>query len=300
MRNCPECHSSDLIYDSDQGEVVCRNCGFVVADKVQDLGPEWRVFEGEERERRIRTGAPVTYAIHDKGLVTIIGWKLRDACGKELGPSERAELSRLRKLQRRIRIFSSLERNLASALSHMMKLASVLSLPESVLEEAALIYRKTMRKRLTRGRSIKGTSAASIYLACRKLGITRTLHEIAKAAGIARKDLARFYRLLIDELGGVVGPPSPASYATKFVNELNLTGRAEVVAREVLSTAQSMLLTSGRGPMGIAAAATYMASVLVNDKRTQRDISDVAGVTEVTIRNRYRELLRKLEVEVRL
>lgn len=300
IKKCPECNGTELMHDYEQGEIVCVKCGYVVYDRMRDVGPEWRAFDDEQRAKRTRVGAPLTYAIHDKGLSTMISWHDQDVYGKELSVEQKAQIHRLRKWQRRTRIFDGLERNLAVALSEMSRLASTLSLPKSILETASYIYRRAVKKRLARGRSILGMAAASLYLACRETGVTRTLQEITMATDLTKKDVARSYRFLVNQLGSRTRPPSAMSHASRFANILGLAGRVEAIAQRALKVAQSMLLTSGRGPMGIAAAATYMASVLVNDKKTQRDIAHVAGVTEVTIRNRYKELLRKLDIVVPL
>ncbi len=280
--------------DYECAEIVCMNCGFVVAAKLTDQGPEWRAFDDEQRAKRARVGAPLTFTIHDKGLSTMIDWKDRDVYGKGLSPGQKAQIYRLRKWQRRIRVSDATERNLAFALSEISKISNGLSLPKNILETASLIYRKAVKERLIRGRSIQGVTAAAIYVACRQCGVARTLEEIAQASNINKKEVGRSYRFLVKELDYFIPPLKPSQYVTKFSNQLTMQGKVEEIAHKILSAAKDLKLTSGRGPTGIAAAASYIASVLTGERKTQREIAEIAQVTEVTIRNRYKELVERL------
>jgi transcription initiation factor TFIIB len=282
--------------DQESGEVVCTNCGFVVDTKLADRGPEWRAFTPEQKTKRIRVGAPYTFTIHDKGLSTKIDW--RDIRG--FPPEKKAQLHRLRRWQRRSRVSSSTERNLASALSEMYRMAAPLNLPKNILETASLIYRKAVNKRLNRGRSIQGMVVAAIYLACRQCGLVRTLMELSRASGINKKEVACNYRILVKELDYFVPPVKPGQYITRLCNTLALHGKAEEVAHKILKGARKLKLTSGRGGKGVAAAAGYLASTVVGDRRTQREVAEAVDVTEVTIRNRYKEMMKKLLIVISL
>ena len=280
--------------DYECAEIVCMDCGFVVAAKIADSGPEWRAFDDEQRSKRTRVGAPLTYTIHDKGLSTTIDWHDRDIYGKSLSPGQKAQVYRLRKWQRRIRVSDATERNLAFALSEITKISNNLNLPKNILETASVIYRKAVKERLIRGRSIQGVTSAALYLACRQCGLPRTLDEIATASNVHKKEVGRSYRFLIKELNYSIPPLRPSQYITKFSNQLTMQGKVEEIAHKILASAKELKLTSGRGPTGIAAAASYIASVLTGERKTQREIAEIAQVTEVTIRNRYKELVQRL------
>lgn len=297
---CPECGSTRLMHDHECAELVCMNCGFVLAAKMTDRGPEWRAFDDEQRSKRTRVGAPLTYTIHDKGLSTMIDWHDRDIYGKSLSPGQKAQVYRLRKWQRRIRVSDATERNLAFALSEITKIANNLNLPKSILETASVIYRRAVKERLIRGRSIQGVTAAAIYLACRQCGLARTLEEIAQSSTVPKKEVGRSYRFLIKELDYSIPPLRPSQYITKFSNQLTMQGKVEEIAHKILAAAKELKLTSGRGPTGIAAAASYIASVLTGERKTQREIAEIAQVTEVTIRNRYKELVERLSFQMTL
>jgi len=295
---CPECGSRVLVRDYERAELVCEKCGLVVDSNFMDEGPEWRAFDHDQRMKRSRVGAPMTFTIHDKGLSTMIDWRNRDAYGKSISSKNRAQLYRLRKWQRRIRVSNATERNLAFALSEMDRMASALGLPRNVRETAAVIYRKAVDKNLIRGRSIEGVAAAALYAACRQCSVPRTLDEIAEVSRVSRKEIGRTYRFVSRELGLKLLPTSPIDYVPRFCSGLGLSGEVQAKAIEILRQAGEKELTSGRGPTGVAAAAIYIGSIQCNDRKTQREVAEVAGVTEVTIRNRYKELAEHLGIDI--
>jgi transcription initiation factor TFIIB len=295
---CPECGSKHLTRDYERGEMVCGKCGLIVADNIIDTGPEWRAFDQEQRDKRARIGAPIRYMRPNKGLVTEIDQYNRDIRGTRISPKKQAQLYRMRKWHKRASIASSMERNLAIALSELDRIASYLGLPESVREAAALMYRKCVEKGLIRGRLIESVVSAVLYAICRDYGIPRTLDEIAEISGIPKKEIGRTYRFITHELDLHVPLTDPTHYVPRFTAALNLSGSVQEKAIELLKTAINKGLISGRGPTGVAAAAVYIASVLVGERRTQREVADVAGVTEVTIRNRYRELKNELGLKI--
>src|ERR671936_2948699 len=298
VTRCPECNSGHLAFDYERGELICEECGLVLNDQMIDQGPEWRAFDVEQGEKRARTGAPMTMLIHDKGLSTMIGWKNKDSYGKSIPTRNRAQLYRLRKWQRRIRVSNATERNLAFALSELDRMASGMGLPRNVRETAAMIYRRAVTKNLIRGRSIEGVAAAALYAACRQCNVPRTLDEIADASRVSRKEIGRTYRFIARELKLKLMPTSPIDYIPRFCSELKLSGEIQAKTADILKQAADRELTSGRGPTGIAAAAIYIACILAGERRTQREVAEVAGVTEVTIRNRYKELAEKLDIDI--
>src|SRR5208283_276763 len=185
---CPECESKNLVHDYDSGETICGDCGLVLYEQMMDKGPEWRAFTAEEKTSRSRVGMPTSYSIHDKGLSTAISQVDRDAFGRKLPLSTRLQMWRLRKWQIRSRVHSSIDRNLAQAMSELERLSSKVSIPRSTKEKSAIIYRKALDKGLVRGRSIAAIAAAALYAACRGSGTPRTLREIAEASLVDKKD----------------------------------------------------------------------------------------------------------------
>lgn len=296
--NCSECGGSNLIKDYQRAEVVCKDCGLVAREEIADHGPEWRAFDKEQRDKRARAGPPMNYTMHDKGLSTVIGWTKRDAYGQSISSRQRSQIYRLRKWQRMIIIGNTSERSLSQALSELNKLSSQMNLPRSIRERASMIYRKAAKKNLVRGRSVESVVAATVYLACRILGMPRALSEFSNISRIPRKDIGRTYRFISRELKLKINVPTPLSYVSRLCSELKLSQKVKERATEILKESIEKELISGRGPVGIAAAAIYIATVLCDEKRTQRQIAEIAGVTEVTIRNRYKEIAKILDIDL--
>jgi transcription initiation factor TFIIB len=295
---CPNCGSTNFVRSFERGEVTCSNCGLVITDKIIDRGPEWRAFTSEERDKRSRVGSPLSPTVHDRGLSTVIDWRDKDAMGRKLEPRKRIEILRWRKWQIRTRVHSSLDRNLAQAMSELDRISSQIGLPKSVKEESAVIYRKAVEKGLVRGRSIESVMAAAIYAACRTQKVPRTLDEIARYTKAGRKDVARCYRLLLREVDVNIPIADPVDFITRIGGALELSGTTQHKAAEIIRDAKKMGITAGKDPAGLAAAAIYVASLLENERRTQKEIAQAAQVTEVTVRNRYKELMKELGIEV--
>ncbi len=292
ITKCPECGSKNLFINREKGEINCKSCGLVVEDKMVDHGQEWRDFEDSSGASKRRTGAPMTYTQYDQGLGTEVG---QSADLSKLGAKDRNKFFRLRKWQ--YRISTAIERNLKLALAELKRVSSYLKLPKSVEEEAAMIYTQAVQRGLVRGRSMESVVAGTLYAACRRHEVPRTLDELSEASGIEKKEIGRTYRFIARELGISIQPSNPIDYIARFASSLKLNPETQSKSVEILEMAQNKELTSGRGPTGIAAAALYVAALMHGEKRTQREVADVAGVTEVTIRNRYKELLDKLKLE---
>jgi transcription initiation factor TFIIB len=287
---CPEC-GGRLASDTEHGETVCTNCGLVVETDEIDRGPEWRAFDSAERDQKSRVGAPTTNMMHDKGLSTNIGWQNKDAYGNALSSRQRQKMQRLRTWNERFRTRDSKERNLKQALGEIDRMASALGLPDSVRETASVIYRRALDEDLLPGRSIEGVSTSALYAAARQAGTPRSLDEIATVSRVGKMELTRTYRYVVRELGLEIQPADPASYVPRFASDLDLSEEAERRARQLLETAKDEGIISGKSPVGLAAAAVYAAALLTNEKVTQGAVSEVADISEVTIRNRYKELL---------
>jgi transcription initiation factor TFIIB len=297
---CPECGNTNLISDEARGEIVCTVCGLVLGQRIIDSGPEWRAFSSEEANKKVRVGAPTTLTLHDKGLSTMIGWKNKDAFGKSISPKMKAEVYRLRKWHVRTRTNKSIDRNLAYAMNELDRFSSQLNLSKDLKESAAHIYRKMAIKNLIRGRSIEAMLIASIYLSCRLNRIPKTLDDFLEFAMVDKKKIARCYRLIINELKINIGVSSPINFIPRFCASLNLSGRTQNRAAELLKLAKKYHITAGKAPTGLAGAALYVAAIQEGERRTQKEISLAAGVTEATIRNRYKELVDHIKFELNL
>ncbi len=300
-KKCPECGSENIIIDPKTSEYVCIDCGAVLGSRLE-LGPEWRVFSQSEADKRVRTGAPLTPLIHDRGVSTIISWRDTDAHGKKLEPKTKLSAHRLRIWQQRLRVSSAEDRNLSRALQLIEQLSSSLNLPKHVCELAATIYRKAVRMNLVKGRDVESMAAASVYIATRMKGMPIRLIEISKKTRprLKRGEIGKAYRFLVYRLNLTIGSPQIKSYIKRFASSLNIPPETVKKAEEILEYAEKKRLTSGRGPSGIAASILYVAAILHNQNITQRHLSEASGVTEVTVRNRYKDIIENLSFIVYL
>ncbi len=343
--NCPECNSG-LIHDFSKGEFLCQNCGYVVLDEVNDYGPESISKDFEEKNRIARASGAMSFSQHDYGLRTEIGSGLKDYGGKAINSQMAEHLTNLRKWHSRIRVSSSKDRRLANVLSKITETCSNLSLPKILIETAAMIYRNYEKNKDAKGKSVSCISAATIYLACKRCSIVRSLDEIVDATGIPSNDrstlklASKYYRMMSMELGiyntnfseqdnqnnqpqnnekptscflskyKLINTGDPSSitkqknigngishflsidhYIAKLINLAKLDTRIERLAIDLAHKTSKNLLVDGKSPNGIAAAYIYLSSVLLGMNILQIDVSGLAGVTEVTIRNRCKEIL---------
>jgi len=280
------------------GEVVCHNCGLVISEHAVNRGPEWRAFTKEERDGRGRTGLPTSFSIHDKGLSTMIDRGDKDAFGRRISSATRNDMYRLRKWQIRTQVHSSADRNLAQAMSDLARLADKLHIPHPVKERAAIIYRKALDEGLVRGRTIAAIAAAALYAACRLTETPRTLKDLASVTQVPKKEIARCYRLLVRELNFRMPIEDPAKCIAKISSKVNISVPTQRRAISIINEARIKGVISGKDPVGLAAAALYIACVLESECKTQRTIAKMADVTEVTVRNRYKNIREALKLKV--
>jgi transcription initiation factor TFIIB len=264
IRKCPECGSKNVITDSRHAELYCADCGIVIAENIVDLGPEWRSYDEEQASKRIRTGPPMSYRIHDKGLGTP----------------------------------DSSDKTLAFALVEIDRMACALGLPNNIKEATSVLYRKAMKRGLIKGRSIEELVSAMLYITCRQYGVPRTLKEMAEVSRSPLKKIRRAYIFLLRRLEIKLAPADPARYIPRFCSKLGLSAEIREKAMVILQDDDGTGMAKGWGPIGTAAAAIYIATVLSGEYRTEKEIAKVAGTTEITIRDRYKELVKRLNIDV--
>jgi len=277
-----------MLTDDVTGERFCGKCGYVVSEELQDSGPEWRSFSKEGGVDPTRTGAPTTLAMHDRGLATIINPVNKDSSGKPLTSAMKSTIERLRTWDSRSKTHESSDRNLRQALSQLSTLKDKLSLSDNVVEKASYIYRKALAKGLVRGRSISALIAAALYAACRDTETPRTLKDVADAGNIKKKDISRCYRLMLRELELKMPVVDSIQCIARISSKLKITEKTKRYAIKVLKEVQEREESSAKDPMGIAATALYLSCIQNGVSITQRALAEAAGVTEVTIRNRYK------------
>ncbi|MGA9151407.1 MAG: TFIIB-type zinc ribbon-containing protein [Candidatus Nitrosopolaris sp.] len=341
---CPECESG-LIHDYNIGEYICQKCGCVVMDQVDDYGPESNSSDFEERAKNTRASGYTSLSLHDYGLRTEIGFGSKDYSGKSIDYQMAEQMNSMRKWHSRIRVASPKQRRLSNVLSRINETCSAMCLPKILLETAAMIYRNFESKSVAKGKSINSMAAATIYLACKRCSVVRSLEEIAEATGVSQKDRSRlklaskYYRMMVMEMGVFtehpkqVSPPSNSHmstvansltgqdaaisstsstslpipvtlaidhYIAKLANMTRIEAKVERLAIDIAHKSNSHLLADGKSPNGLAAAYIYLAAVLLDVNLLQIDLSSLAGVTEVTIRNRCKDILTSFRLTIKV
>jgi len=307
IQKCSACESS-LIDDVANGEIICSGCGIVVAEQMEDHGPEVKSTRLEDKMKLARATGQTTYSQHDLGIATEISLGSKDFSGKTINSEIASQMNNLRKWQKRVRISSSRDRRLSNVLGKISEVSQNCSLPKNVVETASKIYRSLDSKHIqVKGKSVLSISAAVIYLACKQCAIVRSLEEIIQAttpmkeAKAKVKLASRYYRTLVMELGTVTAPVlTMDKYISKIANMTNTDTRVERLALEIAVKTKNRSITDGKAPNGIAAAYLYVSSILLGQSILQRDVSSVSGVTEVTIRNRCKEILSNSKLKLTL
>jgi transcription initiation factor TFIIB len=291
---------NSVITDVESGEVICGNCGIVISEKAQDIGsPDSRSFATEEKKSKSRTGSPISLAIHNMGLSTIIAKTNRDSSGQILDTNMHSTIERLRLWDSRIQVYNSENRNLSKAFQYLDTLKDKLGLSNAMVEKTAYIYRKAYRKHLPHGKTIAGVLAAAVYIATREMGSPRTLKELSTISNIKRKDIAKNYRMLVFELDIKIPIVDPMSCIIRIANRVRLNHRTKLQAIRMMDniSKDEIIMSAGKNPMGFAASIIYLANTITkeNDIR-QKELADAAGVTEVTIPNICKPLKRYIDV----
>jgi len=281
-----------LVSDPESGEVVCSECGLVLLDRAPETRAEWRTFDSEGTQR-IRTGAPSSLAQYDMGLATVIGNENKDSSGRRLSASASTTIQRLRTWDFRSKSRSSTQ-SLILAFNELARLRGKLVLSDAVIEKTAYLYRKAQEKNLVKGRSTSSVLAAAIYISCRDLGASRSLRDISVGTFVKRKDISRSYRMLLLGLDIKVPLVDPAKCIVKIANQAGISEKTKRIALDAMKEIVEMKLSAGKNPMGLAATILYISCLKNSEIKTQKDIAEAAGITEVTIRNRVKELKSKL------
>ncbi len=290
QRTCPECQSAHLVLDDVRGELVCDDCGLVLQDQAVDASPAWTAYAPEDARRVAHTGAPRDPLSGAAGLTTVIPTPHRDAHGNSIPLEGRGALYRIQRLQRHSSHGLPGERSIPTAARILDRFVSLLDLPRNVRDEAGFICRKAIQRGLARGRSMEVLVAGAIYAACRVDGVPRTLDELQKVTGLSKTRVGAAYRSLHHELALAVATPQPAEYVQRFCSELELSNRVEREATRLVREFQPPGSSTSVSPCGTAGAAIYLACLECGESRSERAVSKVAGVSEVTLRNRYLEM----------
>ena len=307
IERCTACNSS-VVDDTENGERICSGCGIVMEERVEDHGPEAKSSSLEDKMKLARATGQTTYAQHDLGIATEISIGSTDFSGKKINAETANQMHRLGKWQQRVRVSSSRDRRLSNVLGRVSEICQSCSLPKNVTETASIIYRSLDGKNIQgKGKSVLSISAAVVYMACKQCDVIRSLEEILKEVCHPRdvksktKLASRYYRTLVIELDTVTTPIiTMDKYISKIATMTNTDTRIERLSLEIAEKTKDRNIADGKAPNGIAAAYLYIASILLGQSVLQRDISSVSGVTEVTIRNRCKEILTSFKLNITL
>jgi|TARA_B100000745_G_scaffold123018_2_gene79879 transcription initiation factor TFIIB len=304
---CPECQST-IVDDVHNGERICSSCGIVVAEQMADFGPESKGANLEDKMRLARATGQTTLSQHDMGIATEISIASTDYSGKKIDSATSNQMQRLGKWQKRVRVTSPRERRLTNVLGKISETCESCNLPKNVVETASMIYRSLDGKNIeVKGKSVISITVAVIYMACKQCHIVRSLDDISKTVCLPidvkakTKLAAKYYRNLVLDMGSVVTPVvTMDKYISKIANLTKTDVKVERLALEMAQKTQNQNIADGKAPNGIASAYLYVASVLTGQNILQRDVSSISGITEVTIRNRVKEILTANKITLTL
>lgn len=285
LSKCPDCGAKNLFFNRQKGEVICRACAFVIDDSLPDFGRE-RMLDSDDVEKKSRSGAPYDPRIANN-IITEIG-SYSDL--NKLPSSSQRLFKRIKSKNRWTS--SAIEHNLNRGLANLNHVGSFLKLPNHVEKEAARIYRECAERGLTRARSMENMVAGAVYIAAKVNGIPKRLDEISTATGIDVKTIAKSYKLIIRNLNIKLVPTSPVDFIPKFASELGLSQKVQTATVKMLESLLKMKHASGKNPSSLGATCLYLNALIEKEKVKQKQICEIAGITETTLRNRCKDLVK--------
>lgn len=291
---CPDCGCKRFLTNKKSGEVICRECNFVIEDAMVDFSDESRSFDMEDLEKNSRSGAPFDPRVADN-LATSIGNRADLA---KLNTRTKSMIHRIKK--KNAWTSSSFEQNLKHALTNLKLVAGQLNIPARVEKEAAEIYRKAAEKNLTLKRSIENIVVGALYIACRVNDFARSLKEFSELTGTDVKIIAKTYKMILRELNIKIIPINPIDYTARFASALKLSPKVQTKAVKLAEDLKKKGLTSGLSPVSVAASTLYIAGLMLKEKRTQREVAEISGITETTLRNRCKDIIKELKLKAKV
>lgn len=291
---CPECGGNSRSNEK-HGEVFCEDCGVVITEDSVDYGPDWRGGDEDEDVDR-RAGTPLTPMIHDNGLSTVFNPYEQDPNGNTIPHAKQKRLQRMETWNERYSTKDNTDRNLKRALGELQRMSSALEIPDDITETASVLYREMVNEDLLLGQSIESMTTASLYIAARKHDNPRPIDDFIMVSQVSAPHVERAYRHTIRNLDLQLEPARPEQYVNQILSDIedSITNRqlVEELTNEMLDNAREEQLLNGKNPVACSAGAVYAACLVTEQDVTQTDVSDSAKLSNVTIRNRYRDFLR--------
>jgi len=283
LEMCPECYGK-IILIKEKGETVCSQCGLIIYERQFDLSHKGiKIFNKDDRIKKERLGTPISPLIPDITLYTYVD-------------KNYIYNSELKRAVRRDSNLTWRSRNLLIASNELKRIGHNLNLPRFILIEAFSLYKKAFKTKMLQGRSIIGMITACIYYSCKNKSIPRTFQEILYETPITDKIVKKCYKILVRELNLKVRNTNPTLFIPRFAAELNLGFDIEIITRKILQPMINKKIFCGKDPKGFCAGALYFACKIKNIGISQKEIAKVVGVTEVTLRSRYKELLQNIKL----
>jgi len=271
-----------LIEDYRAGDQICSECGLVVGDRVIDVGSEWRTFSNEKGgEDKSRVGAAENTLLGSSDLSTMIG----PGTGKASFTTDGTAIYNNR------RTASSSDRTLINAFRTISNMADRINLPKTIVDRSNQLFKLVHDGKHLKGRANDAIAAAALYIACRQEGVPRTFKEIVAVSTVSKKEIGRCFKLILKAHDTSVDLITTGDFMSRFCGTLSMSREVQKGATYIAKKAVDLDIVPGRSPISVAAAAIYMASQASDDKRTQREIADIAGVADVTIRQSYKLML---------
>ncbi|XP_071955914.1 transcription initiation factor IIB-like [Antedon mediterranea] len=281
---CPHHPDSNLIEDYHAGDLICPECGLVVADRVIDVGSEWRTFNNEKSvSDPSRVGAAENPLLSGSDLSTVIGAPTGSAGFDDSGGAKYSQK----------RNMNSSDRALLTAFREITNMADRINLPRNLVDRTQTLFKQVHDQGTLKGRSNDAIAAACLYIACRQEGVPRTFKEICAISRVSKKEIGRCFKLILRALETNVDIITTGDFMSRFCSNLFLPSAVQKAATHIAKKAMDLDLVAGRSPISVAAAAIYMASQCSMDKKSQKDIGEIAGVADVTIRQSYRLMYPK-------
>jgi len=272
-----------LIEDHRAGDQICSECGLVVGDRVIDVGSEWRTFSNDKGgEDKSRVGSAENTLLGSSDLSTMIGPGRGGASFSADGtPIYNNRNSRQ----------STSDRTLINAFRTIANMADRINLPKTITDRANVLFKMVSEGKNLKGRSNDAIAAACLYIACRQEGVPRTFKEIVAVSTVSKKEIGRCFKLILKAHDTSVDLITTGDFMSRFCGTLTLSREVQKAATCIAKKAVDLDIVPGRSPISVAAAAIYMASQASDDKRAQREIAEIAGVADVTIRQSYKLML---------
>ncbi|XP_003386928.1 PREDICTED: transcription initiation factor IIB-like [Amphimedon queenslandica] len=279
---CNDHPDAHLIEDYHAGDMVCPECGLVVGDRVIDVGSEWRTFSNERNATdRSRVGAAENPLLDGHELSSFIapvtGRPGTNDSGKSFPKFSKSGVS-------------AGDKSLMTAFKEIANMADRLNLPRSIVDRGNALFKQVNDEKTLKGRANDAVAAACLYIACRQEDVPRSFKEICAVSRHSKKEIGRCFKLIRQAANPAMNTVSTTDFMSRYCTNLGLPLPVQKAASFIAQKAVELDLAPGRVYLSVAAASIYMASQASDIKKTQKEVGDVVGVADSTIRQSYRLL----------